>query len=107
MTMSRKHWGVAEAKAQFAELVQKSESAAQVVERHGKPVAVVVSFGDYVKAFGDPDQPQRAPKWARFLALSRGFRGASGHVLDVPKRTTRPDPFEPTLAASRRTKTAK
>ena len=68
-------WSVADAKARFSELVEKASSAPQTVTRNGKPVAVVVSIGEWTRKAGRKGTLleffQSAPKGFADLDLRR------------------------------------
>ena len=68
-------WSVADAKARFSELVEKAGAAPQTVTRNGKPVAVVVSIGEWTRKAGRKGSLleffQSAPKGFADLDLRR------------------------------------
>ena len=88
MTMSspRNHWSVAAAKAELSRVVQDAQKQPQVIERRGKPVAVVVA----VDQFRDGSAGAR---WRRFLDVSADVRASGGGELRLPRRDKRPSPF--------------
>lgn len=86
MTMSSHRWSVAAAKAELSRLVESAQRHPQVIERRGKPVAVVVAVAEF---------EDRAPaaRWQKFLDVSAETREAGGGELRVPRRTPRRSPF--------------
>jgi len=89
MTMSNKtsnHWSVAAAKAELSRLVEDAQQRPQVIERRGKPVAVVVAMNQF------EDSSVRA-RWRRFLDESADIRTSGGGRLRVPRRQRRRSPF--------------
>jgi prevent-host-death family protein len=104
MTMRKRHWSVAEAKASLSRVLHDAEHAPQVIEKRGEVVAVVVSIDAYRRALGDPDQ-QRAEgaPWREFLAKSAELRAGGGFDLALPGREERLDPFSSMRAKRVRT----
>ena len=51
--MSKAHWSVAGAKAELSRLIEQASAGPQIIEKRGKPVAVVVSITDFELAVGD------------------------------------------------------
>ena len=93
MTMNKRHWSVAEAKAQLSTVLRNAEREPQIVESRGKPVAVVVGVGDFASV-GDPEEGTlRASIWRRFLDLSEAVRAQGGGTLRSTERAPRPSPF--------------
>jgi prevent-host-death family protein len=92
MTMSSKahRWSVASAKAELSRVLDEAQRRPQVIERRGKPIAVVVA----ADRFEDTSATER---WRKFLAVSAEVRAAGGGELHVPRRHRRRSPF----AASR------
>jgi prevent-host-death family protein len=88
MTMSNRsnHWSVASAKAELSRLVEDAQQRPQVIERRGKPVAVVVAIDQFEDSSG-------GARWRRFLDVSAEIRANGGAELDVPRRRRRPSPF--------------
>jgi prevent-host-death family protein len=88
MTMSSRssHWSVASAKAELSRLVESAQSHPQVIERRGKPVAVVVAIDQFEDAGA-------AARWRKFLAASAEIRADGGGELRVPPRARRASPF--------------
>ncbi len=88
MTMSGKgdRWSVASAKAELSRVVESAQRRPQVIERRGKPVAVVVG----VEQFEDVEA---AARWRKFLATSEEIRAGGGGELRVPPRQRRRSPF--------------
>lgn len=94
MTMTKAHWSVAQAKASLSRVLAEAALLPQVIERRGKPVAVVVSIDDYQQALGDPaDASTRLGKWRSFLRASGALRAAGGATLAASRREVRKSPF--------------
>lgn len=75
-------WTVAEAKAQFSEVVERArESGPQVVTRHGRAAAVVVSIDEWEQ------KTRRAGSLADFFAASP--LRESGIDLERPRTVAR------------------
>jgi prevent-host-death family protein len=95
MTMkTARRWSVAAAKAHFSALLELAEQAPQVVERRGKPVAVVVGAGDFSKIGELGSGTLFEARWKRFLNLSARVRAEGGAELEIPRRRPRRSPFE-------------
>jgi prevent-host-death family protein len=95
MTMSTSHrWSVGRAKAQFSAMLAEAEHAPQLVERRGKPVAVVVSADDFARIGKLESGTLFGARWRRFLDISSTVRGEGGAVLKIPRRRPRASPFE-------------
>jgi prevent-host-death family protein len=62
-------WTVADAKARLSELIERAQTDPQVITRHGKPSAVVVSAEEWAR------KTQRKGTLAEFL-LASPMRGA-------------------------------
>jgi len=88
VTMSRRsnRWSVASAKAELSLLVESAQRRPQVIERRGRPVAVVVAIEQF------EDRGARA-RWKKFLAASAELRAQGGGELALPPRRRRPSPF--------------
>lgn len=88
VTMSRRsdRWSVASAKAELSLLVESAQHRPQVIERRGKPVAVVMAIEQF------EDRGARA-RWRKFLAASAELRAQGGGELPIPPRRRRRSPF--------------
>jgi prevent-host-death family protein len=88
MTMSKRshHWSVASAKAELSRVVEDAQRRPQVIERRGKPVAVVVGIGQY-------EDGTAGARWRKFLDASAELRAGGGAELEVPRRRPRTSPF--------------
>jgi prevent-host-death family protein len=94
MTMAKAHWSVAQAKASLSRVLADAVLLPQVIERRGKPVAVVVSMADYEQSLGDPaEAASRLGRWRRFLQASRDLRAGGGVSLSLPRREVRKSPL--------------
>jgi len=96
MTMTKAHWSVARAKASLSQVLEDTRLGPQVIEKRGKPIAVVLSLSDYQGAIGDPAEGSvPAARWRGFLARSQELRERGGAALRLPRRTSRASPFGP------------
>jgi prevent-host-death family protein len=88
MTMSNRsnHWSVASAKAELSRVVQDAQKRPQVIERRGKPVAVVVAMDQFTDS-------RAGARWRKFLELSAEIRALGGADVSVPRRGRRASPF--------------
>jgi prevent-host-death family protein len=94
MTMTKAHWSVAQAKASLSRVLADAALLPQVIERRGKPVAVVVSMADYQQALADPAAAaRRLGTWRAFLKTSSDLRAAGGVALAPLRREARKSPF--------------
>lgn len=92
--MSKGHWSVAGAKAELSRVIEQASASPQIIEKRGKPVAVVVSISDYDLAVGDSGKGSlRGSKWQRFLSRSAALRARGGAVIPITAREPRRDPF--------------
>ncbi|HEY1693175.1 MAG TPA: type II toxin-antitoxin system Phd/YefM family antitoxin [Polyangiaceae bacterium] len=79
-------WSVAAAKAELSRVVESAQREPQVIERRGKPVAVVIGFEQY-------EGVEAAERWRRFLEFSKETSAAGGGQLRVPGRKPRRSPL--------------
>jgi prevent-host-death family protein len=88
MTMSTRsnHWSVAAAKAELSRVVEDAQRQPQVIERRGKPVAVVVAIDQF-------EDGSAGARWKRFLDVSAEVRADGGGELRLPPRGRRLPPF--------------
>ena len=88
MTMSSRshHWSVASAKAELSRVVADAQRRPQIIERRGKPVAVVVGIDQF-------EDGSAGARWRKFLDASAEVRAEGGAELEVPKRDHRSSPF--------------
>src|ERR1700677_1262333 len=94
MTMTKAHWSVAQAKASLSQVLSDATLGPQVIEKRGKPVAVVLSLADYKDAIGDPDDGAlMVTRWKGFLRASSELRSVGGATLAVSRRVSRASPF--------------
>jgi prevent-host-death family protein len=93
MTAGRR-WSVARAKAQFSAVLAHAERAPQLVERRGKPVAVVLGARDFSKIGELEGVTLFQTRWKRFLDFSSVLRAEGGAELEIPRRRPRPSPFQ-------------
>lgn len=92
--MSKAHWSVAGAKAELSRLIEQASAIPQIIEKRGKPVAVVVSIADFELAVGGSGKGSlRGSKWQRFLSKSAALRATGGAVIPLAARGARRDPF--------------
>lgn len=74
-------WTLANAKARLSEVIDRAQTGPQVITRHGKPIAVVVSAGEWAR------KAARKGTLAEFL-LASPLRGADlelERVHDAPR----------------------
>jgi prevent-host-death family protein len=93
MTIGRR-WSVASAKAHFSTLLAQAEQAPQLVERRGKPVAVVVGAREFSKIGELGTGTLFETRWKRFLDFSARLRAEGGAELRIPRRRPRRSPFQ-------------
>jgi prevent-host-death family protein len=88
MTMSSRnnHWSVASAKAELSRVVEDAQRRPQVIERRGRPVAVVVAIDQFEDSSG-------GARWRKFLDASAEIRASGGAKLRVPRRKRRASPL--------------
>jgi prevent-host-death family protein len=87
MTMSKRgHWSIASAKAELSRLVDDAQRRPQVIERRGKPVAMVLAIEQF-------EDGATATRWKKFLRTSAEIRVSGGGELRVPRRDRRASPF--------------
>jgi len=91
MTMSRARWSIAAAKAELSKVVRHAQREPQVLENRGEPVAVVVGLDEYRRG---SERQARVTAWRGFLERTAAMVTETGGIdLELPPRTTRPDPF--------------
>ena len=91
--MKSRHWSVAGAKAALSQVLHQTADGPQVIENRGRPVAVVVSYGDFQQEVGEPSASMKGSKWQRFLVKSASCRAKGGGELAPTRRGSRRDPF--------------
>jgi prevent-host-death family protein len=94
MVRKNNSWGLAAAKAQLSEVVERAQHAPQIIERRGKPVGVVLGVKRHEESerrafLGSAEQRMR-----EFLELSAAIGAEGGVELSIPRRGTRKSPFE-------------
>jgi prevent-host-death family protein len=100
MTMKGARWSIAAAKAELSKVVRRAQREPQVLENRGEPVAVVMGIDEYRRT---AEREARKATWHDFLARTDALVAETGgHVLELPPRTPRPDPFAPQRGARRR-----
>jgi prevent-host-death family protein len=88
MTMS-KHghtWSIASAKAELSRVIDDAQRRPQVIERRGRPVAMVVAMEQF-------EDGTAATRWRKFLEASAEIRASGGGQLRLPARQPRRSPF--------------
>jgi prevent-host-death family protein len=90
MTMSANRWSIASAKAELSHVVRRAQREPQILENRGEPIAVVIAMDDYRKF---SERQRREANWQEFLRLGAELRARGGYELEIPPRTSRPDPF--------------
>jgi prevent-host-death family protein len=88
MTMSRgaRRWSIASAKAELSRLVDEAQQRPLVIERRGKPVAMLVAIEQYEEAGA-------LARWNRFLELSLETRRSGGGDIRIDQRVRRRSPL--------------
>jgi prevent-host-death family protein len=79
-------WSIASAKAELSRVVDSAQRRPQVIERRGKPVAVVVAIEQF-------EDGGAATRWRKFLETSSQIRASGGAEVRVPRRERRASPF--------------
>jgi len=67
-------------------VVENAQKRPQVIERRGKPVAVVVAIDQFIESSG-------GARWRKFLDASAEIRALGGAELSVPRRECWASPF--------------
>jgi prevent-host-death family protein len=93
MVRKNNSWGLAAAKAQLSEVVERAQHAPQIIERRGQPVGVVVGMKLHEEAerratLGSVEQRMR-----EFLEISAKIRAEGGVQPSIPRRAPRKSPF--------------
>lgn len=86
MSLPADRWSVAEAKSGLSRLVQSAQRRPQVIERRGKPVAVVIAMDQF-------EDRAVSARWKQFLDASARIRSEGGGDLRIPRRRPRASPF--------------
>lgn len=87
-------WQVAEAKAKLSELLESTSTGPQVIERRGKPLAVVLGIEAYKAATDQLLATSGEARMARFLEHCAALRARGGVTLRVGRRALRSSPFD-------------
>lgn len=91
MTMSRARWSIALAKAELSKVVRRAQREPQVIENRGEPVAVMIGIEEYRRS---EERRAKSTAWSGFLERTAAMVTETGGVeLELPPRTSRPDPF--------------
>jgi prevent-host-death family protein len=74
-------WTVADAKARLSQVIERAQTGPQVITRHGKPSAVLVSAEEWAR------KSERKGTLAEFLLASplHGAELEAGRVKDQPR----------------------
>ena len=74
-------WTVADAKARLSEVIERAQSDPQIITRHGKPSAVIVSAQEWAR------KTERKGSLAEFLLASplRGVDLDLERIVDTPR----------------------
>jgi len=89
-----RRWNIAEAKAQFSELVREAAVSPQSIENRGREVAVVLGIDAYRHLAEESVRSSNSARVREFLRLSAELRDQGGVEIELPPRATRPSPFE-------------
>ncbi|MBI4565997.1 MAG: type II toxin-antitoxin system prevent-host-death family antitoxin [Planctomycetes bacterium] len=90
MTMLRSRWNLAAAKAGMSRLIRRSRRSPQIVQRRGRPVAVVLGIEDYRRV---AEREESARRWRAVLAASADVRAGGRIRLRLPRRVRRRSPL--------------
>ena len=96
MTTNTRHLGVAEAKAQFARIVQNAPERRTIIQRRGRDVAVVLGIDEFRRL---EKAGAGATEGARVLAALVRWREATGGVEGFTAEPASVAPENPFLAA--------
>jgi prevent-host-death family protein len=93
MVRKKNAWGLAEAKAELSEVVERAQRTPQLIERRGKAVGVIIGIklheeAERSLALGSADQ-----RMQRFLQICSTIRAEGGAELELPRRLPRKSPF--------------
>jgi len=86
-------WPLAKAKAHLSEVIERSQSSAQVIQRRGKAVGVVVGYEQFSEVERRAEAGSAAHRMRSFLDAAAKIRAEGGADLDVPRREPRKSPF--------------
>ena len=87
-------WNIDSAKQQFSEVVRLTAEEPQAIYNRDKPVAVIISaqdFEDFQRWRAERDRPSLAQQFDEIRALLAA-EGLDG--IELPPRTTRPNPMD-------------
>jgi len=93
MVRNKNTWGLAEAKAELSEVVERAQRTPQIIERRGKPVGVVIGTRLHEEAERSLALDSAEQRMARFLEFSSTVRAQGGAELAIPRRLPRKSPF--------------
>ena len=80
-------WDATQAKRHFSQLLSDSAEGPQIVEKHGRPVSVVVSFDDFQR-FRELRERKSVSGWLSELSDIHSLEGDMDEVV----RSDRPQP---------------
>jgi prevent-host-death family protein len=84
--MSSTRWNIASAKAELSRVVRQARRTPQLLERRGKPVAVVMGMDSYQRVV---EKEAGISRWRALLSVSADLRAAGGATLRLPQRKSR------------------
>ena len=87
-------WNIATAKQQFSEVVRLTAEEPQAIYNRDKPVAVLISAGDY-EDFKRWQAERQRPSLAQQFDEIRALLAAEGQDgIEIPPRADRPNPMD-------------
>jgi len=93
MVRKKNTWGLAEAKAELSEVVERAQDTPQIIGRRGKAVSVVIGILFYEQTERSAALGSAEQRMERFLRFSSTVRAQGGAKLAIPRRLPRKSPF--------------
>jgi prevent-host-death family protein len=93
MVSKKNSWGLAQAKAELSEVVERAQHAPQIIERRGRAVGVLLGIRLHEEAERNVAAGSATHRMARFLEAAAAVRKQGGAVLALPRRIPRKSPF--------------
>ena len=85
-------WQTADVKANLSSVIAAAAREPQIIRRHARPVAVVLSYDAYARLAGADPAATSAPSVAETLTELRPLLEGETEPLKVPTRSNRPLP---------------
>ncbi|MCB1142676.1 MAG: type II toxin-antitoxin system prevent-host-death family antitoxin [Leptospiraceae bacterium] len=86
------HYNVAEAKARFSEILQRSMTSPQFISNRGRDVGVVISIESYKRLIDREEKSHPTTKIKNFIQLSLSLADTTDLSLELDPRTSRDIP---------------